>query len=577
MSDTVHQIKEKLNIIDVVQPYVKLLRAGKHWKGLSPFNKEKTPSFLVSPERGTYYCFSSGQGGDMFTFIEKMEGVDFKGALKILAEKAGVEVRYERDSTFRSHTDRLREALARAEQFFVNELVPEGRAYVYAKKRGLSDETIRAWRLGYAPEGWRALLETFTANKAKENNSQAGGSQNNSSHTAQVFTLKELSDAGLIKEADGKPGTWYDRFRNRLLFPIRDAAGRTVAFTGRTLSADEQAKYLNSPETELFRKSEIIFGMDRAKDAIRTRGFALLVEGQMDVLHCHQAGFTNAIALSGTALSEKHLSLIKRYADNLMLVLDSDRAGLAATARSAVLALTAGMRVKAVRLPEGQDPADLLLKDANDFAERVSEAKSVIEFFLTTLAAGEKDSHRLVLAVEKTVLPLVASVRSPLEREHFIGVVARALATSPEAVRETLSKYKTNSARAVQDAGVHKPTKQMRPVVEIRAEALAAMVASYPSSELAEKVKTEYARIVGEPLPEPSERAVFEVELALGEAPEPQVADELIYSFERAVIDKEYAAALGALRQAQAAGEKESEARAEAECAALLKRMSASL
>ncbi len=558
--DTVQEIKEKLSILDVVQPYVKLTRAGKHWKGLSPFTKEKTPSFFVSPERGTYHCFSSGQGGDLFTFVEKMEGVDFKGALKILAEKAGVELRYEVGARAdHSRADRLREALARAEQFFATTLSPEGSAYAYAKKRGLSDETIRAWGLGYAPEGWRGLLEVLTA---------AG------------FSTEELVAAGLIKEADGKPGTFYDRFRNRLMFPIRDAAGRTVAFTGRALSADEQAKYLNSPETELFRKSQIIFGMDRAKEAIRTRGFALLVEGQMDVLHCHQAGFTNAIALSGTALTEQHLALIKRYTDNLMLVLDGDRAGLTATARSAILALGAGMRVKAVALPEGQDPADLISTDAKEFANRVAQAATVVEFFLAVLAAKESDMHRLVQAVEATVLPLIAAVKSPLEREHFVGVVARSIATTPEAVRESLTRAAAAPPRAYEPAPSTSSraaeAAPARPVSAVRAEALAAAVASYPESTLAERIQSEYARIVGEaPLPEPSEQAVFEAGIEFGETPKEQAADDLIRAFERAWLDEQYAAALGALRLAQAARDEVAETSAQERCAALVKRIAA--
>ncbi len=232
MADTVQQIKEKLTIVEVINPYVKLQKAGRYYKGLSPFNKEKTPSFYVNPERGTYYCFSSGQGGDHFTFVEKMEGVDFKGAMKILAEKAGVAIEYTGGSgKEKEKIERLREAMARAEAFYTRNLEEKGSAYQYALSRGLTVETIKAWGLGYAPDDWRRLLEELSA---------AG------------FTTKELLDAGLIKEADGKPGTYYDRFRNRLMFPIRDSAGRTVAFTGRALAKDEQAKYLNSPETELF-------------------------------------------------------------------------------------------------------------------------------------------------------------------------------------------------------------------------------------------------------------------------------------------------------------------------------------
>jgi DNA primase len=431
-TDTTQLIKDKLSIVEVVQPYVKLTRAGKYFRGLSPFSKEKTPSFYVSPDRGSFYCFSTSQGGDHFTFIEKMEGVDFKGALKILADKAGVEIQQltPGDRIKSGERDRLREAMSAADQLFASALTETTPAYTYAKERGLTNETIRSWNLGLAPSGWRGLLEALSA---------------------QGFTPKELAAAGLIKEADEKPGTWYDRFRSRLMFPIRDTAGRTVAFTGRALEKDEQAKYLNSPETDLFKKGEILFGMDRAKDSIRARGFAILVEGQFDLLLLHQAGFTNTIALSGTALSSVHLSLIKRYADNLMLALDADRAGLASSAKTALAALESGMRVKAVRLPQGKDPADVVAEDGGKtFTELVKNSQSIIEFFLSVLAAQETDDFKLMRRVEETVLPLVVAVKSPLERNRYVEIIARALSQTPEAVREALPQLRAGGQDASQ-------------------------------------------------------------------------------------------------------------------------------
>src|ERR1035437_7864597 len=358
--DTVAEIKERLTITDIISPYVKLHRAGRSMVGLCPFHKEKTGSFHVSTERGTWHCFGCGEGGDGFSFIEKIEGVDFKGALKILAEKAGVVIEYAggaHEDT--SKKDKLRSLMTRASEWYMRSL-KDSPAYSYALSRGLTEETIKNWGLGSAPDAWRTLLEALTL---------------------EGFTIPQLLSAGLIKEADGKPGTYYDRFRNRLMFPIRDSAGHVVAFTGRALASDDLAKYLNSPETDLYHKSEILFGMDRAKDAIRTRKFTMLVEGQIDVIHAHQAGFQNAVALSGTALSEKHLGLMKRFSENLMLVLDADPAGLKATARSAALALTAGLRVKAARLPKGKDPADLISDDAKDFAARVLAAKPIVAVF----------------------------------------------------------------------------------------------------------------------------------------------------------------------------------------------------
>ncbi|HWH16612.1 MAG TPA: DNA primase [Candidatus Paceibacterota bacterium] len=560
--DTVEQIKAKLSIVDVVSPYVKLTKSGRNWKGLSPFNKEKTPSFYVNPERGTYYCFSSGQGGDHFEFIQKMEGVDFKGALKILAEKAGVEIVYQGGSSKqdKDKKDRLYEAMARAEALYTAELtlgkeVP-GSAYAYAKSRGLSDEAIAQWGLGYAPEAWRAVLEKL---------GEAG------------FTNQELIAAGLVKEADEKKGTFYDRFRNRLMFPIRDSAGRTVAFTGRALSSEEQAKYLNSPETDLYRKSEILFGMDKAKDAIRQRGFALLVEGQMDLLHLHQIGFTNTIALSGTALTPQHLSLIKRYADNLMLALDSDRAGLNASMKNAIAALKGGMRVKAVKLPAGKDPADLAIEDPKDLTKRIADAKPVVEFFLSVLAESERDQHRLILLVEKTVLPLIAAIRSPLEREHFINVSARSLGSTSEAIRAGVAQVPQDGSVTVTATANVEATIVARKLTQAEslARKLQAVVLQYPDTAIAKRVESEYSRVIGAPFPDepPPEHDIFEAGIAFGEAPGEMDADDLVRAFEKAHLAERLQAATARLRVAEASGNEEAIRTAGTECQELAQRL----
>lgn len=556
--DTVAQIKDRLPITDIISPYVKLTRAGRSLRGLCPFHKEKTPSFHVSPERGTWHCFGCGEGGDGFSFIEKIEGVDFKGALKILAEKAGVQITsYSgRDSEAESKKERLREIMNRACQWYAEKL-PGSPAEAYALSRGLSRESVAEWWLGYAPDAWRALLEDLST---------------------RGYAVAELIAAGLVKEADGKPGTYYDRFRNRLMFPIRDNAGRVVAFTGRALSADDAAKYLNSPETELYRKSEILFGMDRAKDAVRTRGFTLLVEGQMDVLLAHQAGFKNAVALSGTALSERHLALMKRYSDNLMLVLDADQAGLKATARSAELALRQGLRVKAARLPAGKDPADIISEDHAEFAKRVAAGKPVVEFFLAELAERERDQHRLLRAAEGIVLPLIAAIPSPMEREHFAQSAARSLGLSPEAVRESLKRLPKEDPRAPAARAGGVASLQHRPAAETRAEQLLAIVHTYPDTPLAERVKSEYCRITGarqfpqDPIPE---SALFSSEQALGEDPGAGAADELLRAFEEAVIREAYREAVADLRRAEASGDASAVGVAQDTCARLSSRLSA--
>lgn len=537
-TDTVQEIKSRLSIQDIVSPYVKLKRAGRSMVGLCPFHKEKTGSFHVSTERGSWHCFGCGEGGDGFSFIEKIEGVDFKGALKLLAEKAGVVIEYSNGGTREdaSKKGRLHEVMSRASVWYAGNL--EGSpAHAYAESRGLSKETIKEWGLGFAPEAWRALLEALTA---------------------EGFTIDELLAAGLVKEADGKPGTYYDRFRNRLMFPIRNASDRVVAFTGRALSADDLAKYLNSPETELYHKSEVLFGMDRAKDAIRVRKFTMLVEGQLDVLLSHQAGFQNAVALSGTALSDKHLSLMKRYSENLMLVLDADPAGLKATARSAALALTAGLRVKAARLPKGKDPADLIKEDTKDFSQRILAAKSIVEFFLAELAAEEGDPHRLLRKAEEIVLPLIAAIPSPMEREHFIQTAARALSLSTEAVRESLKRLPRQESVTGSVKVPVAPVPAKRSSREFRTEQLLAVMHAYPNTPLAERVKSGYCRITeAEQVPStvPQEQTLFYMEQALGEDPTEGAADELLRAFEEIVVREAYQEAVACLRKAEAGGD----------------------
>ncbi len=556
--DTVAEIKDRLSITDIISPYVKLTRAGRSLRGLCPFHKEKTPSFHVSPERGSWHCFGCGEGGDGFTFIQKIEGVDFKDALKLLAEKAGVTIEYTGGASpeEKSKVERLRALMARAGEWYAGKLAGTS-AEEYAKKRGLTKETIEKWRIGYAPEAWRAILEALTV---------------------EGYSIGELLSAGLIKEADGKPGTYYDRFRNRLMFPIADAGGRIVAFTGRALSADEPAKYLNSPETELYHKSEILFGLDKAKDAIRVRKFAMLVEGQMDTLLAHQAGFENAVALSGTALTDRHLTLIKRHSENLMLVLDADAAGLKATSRSAVLALEQGLRVKAARLPSGKDPADLIIENEKDFVLRIKEAQPVAEFFLAVLAERERDPHRLLRSAEDIVLPLINAIPSPMEREHFVQSAARSLGLSHEAVRESLSRVAKvipfDSVRSdLTDPKTRAP--HISPA-ENWSKQLLAVIHAYAETPLAERVKTRYLEITeasqvpSDPLGEP---LLFEAEQAFGGDPAEDAADDLLSAFEEAVIREAYQEAVGNLRRAETAGDADSVKKTQAICTALSARL----
>lgn len=422
MSDTVQQVKDKLSIVDVVQPYVKLVRAGKYWKGLSPFTKEKTPSFFVTPDRGLYHCFSTGKGGDMFTFIQEMEGVDFKGALHLLAEKAGVQVVYQ-DPGEKDARERIYSALADAEAFFESELEKREAVVKYLENRSIDRETRKHWRIGYAPKEWQALKEALTV---------------------KGYTDLELEHAGLIKRADAgenQAPRLYDRFRGRIMFPIKDISGRTIAFSGRIFEDDPlhpQAKYLNSPETSVFDKSRALYGIHEAKNAIREMRFSMLVEGQVDLVLSHKAGYRNAVATSGTSFTEHHADTLKRYAPNLLIAYDGDRAGIAAAFRASLLALPKGLNVKVARLPDGKDPADLIRENSNLFKESVKRAEHSVDYFLKTALEGASDQRTQRLLATEQVLPLIRSIPNAIDQAHFVERVATELGVSADAIRSEL-------------------------------------------------------------------------------------------------------------------------------------------
>lgn len=416
------QIKTRLSIIDVVSSYVKLERAGQNMRAKCPFHAERTPSFFVSPDRGTYHCFGCDKGGDMFSFIEEIEGIDFKGALKILAERAGVPLIYEKKD--KSDTrDRLFALMETVTIFYASQLSDD--VHTYLQKRGLSPHTITAFRIGWVGDGWSDVCEHL---KVKG------------------FSEKELLDAGIGKR--GERGI-ADKFRNRIMFPITDSAGRVVAFSGRTFGEHahpEAPKYLNSPETVLFKKSRILYGFDRAKATIRKHNFAILVEGQMDLLTSYEAGFPNTVAGSGTAFTEEHATLLKRITDNLVIGLDADEAGVKAASRAARMALASGLHVKVAPLPRGSDPADFILKEGKEaWRAVIRTSKDIITFLLDTIEERAKNQEQFRHHVESAVLPFVLNIQSPIDREHYVREIAHRLHVSEHAVWEAVAKVSTHT------------------------------------------------------------------------------------------------------------------------------------
>lgn len=431
MSTAPETIKERLSVADVIGSYIKLEKAGVNFKAKCPFHNERTPSFHVSISRGTYYCFGCGAKGDIFSFVEQFEGVDFKGALKLLALKAGVVLEdFKENKTFELEKKELYSALEEATVLFERQLGENPSALNYIKGRGLSDKTIKDWRLGYALPEWRTLKSKLIKEGVSE---------------------MVLEKTGLIKKGDtGKES--YDVFRGRIMFPIFDSASRVVAFSGRIIVPDEHApKYLNSPDTTLFNKSEILYGLHKAKVPIRRKGYAVLVEGQMDLLMCHQAGFDNTVATSGTALTEDHVKRLKTLSSNFLMVFDGDNAGFKASGRASQIALSLGVEVKLGALPQGLDPADLILQDKKAWGDVLKNSKQVIDFHLEHISRQNLPDRKLIKEIEKQILPLVRGLQSELDRAHYVAKIRDITSLPENVIWKELQKIGENAlAKAVE-------------------------------------------------------------------------------------------------------------------------------
>jgi DNA primase len=418
MSSSVEQIKEKLSIEEVVGSYIKLERAGNNFKARCPFHNEKTPSFFVSPDRGSYYCFGCGAKGDIFTFVQEFESLDFIGALKILADRAGIQLEQFTQKTD-SKKDRLYSLLEDTTNFLVKNISNEEIPLEYLKKRGFTDKTIKDWRIGYVRDEWRSIFD-FLKSKG--------------------YSDDEALRAGIVKTENNST---YDRFRGRIMFPIFDNAGRVIAFSGRILHDDgKSAKYLNSPQTEVFDKSKTLYGYDRAKQSIRKFDFSILVEGQMDLLMSHQAGFTNTVASSGTALTIEHLKLLKRISNKIIMSFDSDNAGAKAAERGWALALSLGMEVKIAAIPKGFDPADLILKDKEQFKEVLKNSIHLIDFLLKRIIQENKDKKKIWNEIKDNVLPYIYLLDSDTEKGRYVAQIADLIGTKEEYIMADVNKVK---------------------------------------------------------------------------------------------------------------------------------------
>ncbi len=424
MSDPVIQeIKSRLDIVPFVQQYVRLAKAGVNWKGLCPFHSEKTPSFIVSPTRQTWHCFGCSRGGDIFKFLMETENLEFRDALKQLAERAGVELKRE-DPRLRTERERMYAISEVAAGFFQLQLAKNPAVFDYLKRRGLTDETITGFRIGYAPDSWDSLWNFL---RAKE------------------FSADEFVASGLGIRSEKRADSYYDRFRNRVMFPIADASGKIIAFSGRIFERGkktDEPKYVNSPQTMIYDKSRALFAFDKAKDAIRKKNRVVVVEGQMDVVMSHQAGVTETVAVSGTALTARHLEQLRRLTDTLVASFDADEAGETATKRSLDLAAELDLNRKVAVIPKGKDPADAVLENPEVWVKAVDESVSIMDFFLgraikkysLKTPEGKKDFSRYLL-------PEVSKIGNQIEKAHWVSKMAELLGVKEDAVWAELKRY----------------------------------------------------------------------------------------------------------------------------------------
>lgn len=435
----IEEIKTRLDIVDVIREYMPVKAAGASFQALCPFHNEKTPSFTISPDKQVWHCFGCGRGGDLFSFVMEKESLNFSEALRMLAKKAGVTLK-ERDSESYSAKNRLLDIMELAGRYYAHILGTEaGLSFrTYLKERGLSEETITDWQIGCSLDSWDGLYRFLKARPLE----------------GQKFSDEEINAAGLtiVKNRDSygpsSSRSYYDRFRDRIMFPIWDASNNLIAFTARVNPAKEKieklGKYINSPQSKLYDKSRVLFGLNEAKQAIREADLAIIVEGQMDVIACHQQGYKNVVASSGTALTAEQVRLIKRFTANVALLFDMDQAGQLAADRGIREVLAEEMNLKVIVLASGKDPAEALRSNPKEFEAAVEAAKPMLEYYFEKTISGLDltilDNKRLVRTKMFSMINLVAN---QTEQGFWLKKVSEELGFFESDMREEFLKWQT--------------------------------------------------------------------------------------------------------------------------------------
>ncbi len=418
--DAVEDVKSRLNVEDVIAEYVQLKRAGRNFKGLSPFGNEKTPSFMVSPEKQIWHDFSSGRGGNIFSFIMEVEGLDFKGALELLARKAGVDLEQYRTKSSGQRgqqKERLYEIMDQAANFYQVQLTKNNEALKYVReKREFSKQTILTWRLGYAPNNFDSATRYLRS---------------------KGYTDQELKSAGI---SILRRGTLGDMFRERIMIPLADAQGRVIGFTARLLrDIPDAPKYINTPQTPLYDKGRHVYGLHLAKEMIRKSAYVVVAEGNLDVIASHQAGVTQVVASAGTAMTEMHLRELKRFTGDIRLAFDQDQAGLSASERVIPLASKVGVALSIVTIQGAKDPDELIRRNVNDWQEAITKPIYAFDWLIERYAK----SFNISTGIGKrqfvdTILVAIRSLNDTVEQKHYLQKVAERVGVSSEALEDRL-------------------------------------------------------------------------------------------------------------------------------------------
>jgi len=463
ISSPIDEIKNRLDIVEVIGSYIKLQKAGANFRALCPFHSEKKPSFFISPARQIWHCFGCSIGGNIFDFVMRIEGVEFGDALRILAQRAGVELK-KQDPKLKTERNRLYEICELTCRFFEKQLEMSStgkEAKQYLLDRQIKSDSLKEWRVGYAPDVWQGLSDFLTSRD---------------------YRKEEIEKAGLALTSE--KGSFYDRFRGRIIFPIFDLNSQVIGFGGRVFKhkdKSEIAKYVNTPQTLLYDKSRVLYGLDKAKVEIRKKDSCILVEGYVDVIMSLQAGFSNVVATSGTALSPFQLKILKRYSNNLLTAFDMDVAGDSATKRGIEMAQSQGFNIKIITMPQGKDPADVISQSADDWQRIINQARSILQFYFeTTFSRFDTQTPEGKREISKILLPVMKRIPNKIERAYWVQDLAKRLNVKEEVVEEELKNTKASEIESSSLLVEEKPVLQQKSRKDILEERVVSLVLREP-------------------------------------------------------------------------------------------------